>query len=222
MNRILALLAALMLGTGAVAHEFTIGTLQIVHPNMPTPFAGAKSAAGYMTLVNTGAEPDRLIGVTADFADMAMLHESTTDANGVATMAHVTALEIPAGETVALQPGGYHIMFMGLTQVPVEGDLLPVTLTFEKAGPVKVEFKVDPPGAGEKGHDQHGAAGGQDRQAPMPTAGMTVPKAITAVLTARFDTPEAPLTVEPVTVQGKVAVAGWSQDGRGGRALPHG
>ncbi len=219
MTRILSLLAALMLGSAASAHQITVGTLEIVHPNIPTPFAGAKSAAGYMALVNNGADPDRLISATAGFADMTMLHESKTDANGVATMSHVAGLDIPAGETVTLEPGGYHIMFMGLKQTPVEGEMLPVTLTFERAGTVEVEFMVDPPGEGGHDHEQHGAAGDHSHHGPMSTVGMTDPEAITTMLKAQFETPDSPLTVEPITVQGEVAVAGWSQDGRGGRAF---
>ena len=156
MTRTLTLLAALMLGLPAFAHQITLGDLEIVHPHIPAPFAGAKSAAGYMAIVNNGTETDRLIGASAGFADMTMLHESKTDASGVATMTHVPALEIAPGETVLLEKGGYHIMFMGLTQPLALGDMLPGTLTFEKAGTVEIEFMVDPPGDAPHDHSQHG------------------------------------------------------------------
>ena len=55
----------------------------------------------------------------------------------------VDGLEIPAGETVVLAPGGFHIMFMGLTQAFVEGESVAVTLTFEKAGSVEVLLPVE-------------------------------------------------------------------------------
>jgi copper(I)-binding protein len=85
------------------------------------------------------------------------VHESRVDANGVGTMTHVDAIEIPAGGTVNLQHGGYHIMFMGLTGTLSEGAMIPVTLEFEKAGKVQVEFMVDPPGgAGEDHMHEHG------------------------------------------------------------------
>ena len=151
MTRIVTLLAALLLGTAAPAHQITIGDLEIVHASIPAPFTGAKSAAGYMAIVNNGTEADRLIAASAGFADMAMLHQSRTDASGVSTMTHVEALEIPAGETVMLEQGGYHAMFMGLNRTLTEGDMLPATLTFEKAGTVELEFMVDPPGEG--GHE---------------------------------------------------------------------
>jgi len=151
MTKTLTLLAALLLGTAAPAHQITIGNLEIVHASIPAPFAGAKSAAGFMAIVNNGTEPDRLIGASAGFANMTQVHESKTDANGIATMNHIEALEIPAGETVMLEHGGYHVMFMGLKQTLTEGDMLPATLIFEKAGTVELEFMVDPPGKG--GHD---------------------------------------------------------------------
>lgn len=225
MTKILPLVAALLLGTAASAHQITIGNLEIVHASIPAPFAGAKSAAGYMAIVNSGSEPDRLIAATAGFAAVAKLHKSQTDANGVATMSHVEALEIPAGETVMLESGGYHVMFMGLTGPLTEGDMLPATLTFEKAGTVELEFMVDPPGAVDHETMQHGASTGHGQHGPMSLAapisqaGLTDAEAITALLMAQFDSPETPLTVAPITVQGDVAVAGWSQDGRGGRAF---
>lgn len=158
MTKVMTLLAALMLGSAAVAHEYNVGALQIDHPYIPAPFAGAKSAAGYMVIVNNGPEADRLIGARAGFADMTMLHQSQTDAAGVATMTHVPALDLPAGATVALEGGGYHVMFMGLTGPLAEDAMLPVTLTFERAGEIEVEFKVDHSGAGGHDHMQHGDA----------------------------------------------------------------
>jgi copper(I)-binding protein len=219
MTRTLTLVAALLFGLPLHAHQITAGDLEIIHPAIPAPFAGAKSAAGYMAIVNNGTEADRLIGAEAAFADRTMLHRTETSADGVATMTHVEVLEIPPGETVVLESGGYHVMFMGLKQTLTEGDLLPATLTFEKAGTVAVEFMVDPPGAARHDHSQHGAAKGHGAHGPMSLAGLSDPEAITALLMAQFDTPEAPLTVAPITVQGDVAVAGWSQDGRGGRAF---
>ncbi len=94
-------------------------------------------------IVNHGATDDRLIGAQSPAAASAMVHESKVDASGVATMSHLPALDIPAGATVKLERGGLHIMFMGLSAAMAEGDSIPVTLIFEKAGPVDVEFKVE-------------------------------------------------------------------------------
>jgi copper(I)-binding protein len=69
-------------------------------------------------------------------------------------MSPLTALEIPAGETVRLEPGGYHIIVLGLTGRFSEKDMLPVVLTFEKAGTIEMEVMVDPAGGMAMEHDR--------------------------------------------------------------------
>ena len=155
MFRILSLLTALALATPAVAHEVTSGDIQIIHPHIPQPAATAKAAGGFMAIVNNGTEPDRLIGVETDIAAKAEVHESRVDANGVGTMEHVDAVEIPAGETINLEHGGYHIMFMGLTGTLTEGEVHKATLIFERTGRVEIEFMIDPPaGMGDMDHSK--------------------------------------------------------------------
>ena len=160
MNRLLMLATALFLAAPALAHEIVAGDLQIIHPHIPQPAASAKTAGGFMAIVNTGAEADRLIGVESAIAAKSEVHESKVDADGVGTMNHIDALEIPAGGTVSLERGGYHVMFMGLTGPLTEGEVRKATLIFEKAGRVEIEFQVDPPmTAGEMDHStmDHGA-----------------------------------------------------------------
>ena len=161
MKPVLALLASLVLAGPAVAHEITVGDLEIIHANIPQPAASAKSAGGYMAIVNNGTETERLIGIETGIAAKADVHESKVDANGVGTMEPVPALEIPAGQTVNLEQGGYHIMFMGLTGPLTEGEMKKATLLFEHAGRVEIEFMIDPPvGEGEMDHSKmdHGAS----------------------------------------------------------------
>ncbi len=124
------------------AHEFTAGNLVINHPvAFETPVT-AKSGAGYLSVTNNGDTADKLIGVRADFPRV-MLHLSS-EVDGVAKMIHIDSLEIPAGESVTLSPGGYHIMFMGLDGDPLEeGETFPATLVFERAGEVDIEFNVE-------------------------------------------------------------------------------
>ncbi len=152
MSRILALLAAVFLSGPALAHEVTVGDLQIVHPHIPQPAASAKAAGGFMAIVNNGAEPDRLIGVESDIAMQSEVHESRVDANGVGTMQHVDFIEIPPGQTVNLERGGYHVMFMGLKGPLTEGELHKAVLIFERAGRVEVEFQIDAPMGQGQGH----------------------------------------------------------------------
>ncbi|WP_227270200.1 copper chaperone PCu(A)C [Roseobacter weihaiensis] len=145
-------------GTSLVAHEFTSGTLTIDHPMAFETARTAMSAGGYMTITNSGTEADQLVGVEADFPKV-MLH-TTEEKDGIARMMHVHTIEIPAGETVALEPGGLHVMFMGLNGDPFEvGEEIPATLMFERAGPVEVVFKVEArgaDGAGDIDHSNHG------------------------------------------------------------------
>lgn len=230
MKRAFVTLAALLMAGTALAHETTVGDLQIIHANIPAPMGTAQVAAGYMGISNEGDHADRLIGVEVGFAAQAVLHTTEFSADGVARMRHVGALEIPAKDVVVLEPGGYHIMLMGLTRSLAVGDMLPATLIFEQGGRVDIEFMVDP-ADGSVDHSRmdhtamgHGAAAGHGHSAhgaghaaPVQTGDAVVD--IEAMLKAMFDTPDAPLTVAPVSVHGTVALVGWTQDGRGGRAF---
>lgn len=161
MQRLFVFATALFLAAPALAHEIVAGDLQIIHPHIPQPAASAKSAGGFMAIVNNGTEAERLIGVETAIAAKTEVHESRVDANGLGTMTHIEALEIPAGETVSLERGGYHVMFMGLTGPLTEGEMHKAVLIFEKAGRVEIEFQIDPPmGKGEMDHStmDHGVA----------------------------------------------------------------
>lgn len=135
-------LAWLALAGAAFAHEITVGELQIIHPHIPAPIAAAKTAAGYMAISNDGAVADRLIGIEAGFAAKATLHTTEFSADGVARMMLVETLEIAPGDTVVLEPGGLHVMLMGLGQKLTAGEMLPATLVFEQGGRVEIEFMV--------------------------------------------------------------------------------
>ncbi len=142
-----------------LAHDYKIADIRVDHPWSRATPDGARVAAGYLVVANDGAEADRLIAVTAEIAGRAEIHEMTVDAKGVMTMRPVGGVEVPAGGEVALEPGGYHIMFMDLQQAPKEGERFAGTLTFEKAGTVDIEFAVDAMGGGSA-HDAHGGHGG--------------------------------------------------------------
>ncbi|WP_217577910.1 copper chaperone PCu(A)C [Mesorhizobium sp. GbtcB19] len=146
---VLALLLLFACIPAALAHEFKVGDLEIEHPWSRATPPGAKVAGGYFTVVNKGSAPDRLLSITSDISEKAELHAMGVK-DGVMTMRPVEGgLEIPAGGKVALKPGAYHLMFTGLKRQPKQGEKFPATLTFEKAGSVKVEFLVE--GMGETG-----------------------------------------------------------------------
>jgi copper(I)-binding protein len=139
----------------ALAQDATVGALTIEQPwSRATPPAG-KTGAGYLTIENKGATDDRLTGAAIDpaIADAAELHTMSMD-NGIMRMRPVDGgLAVPAGQTVALSPGGVHIMLVGLKAPLKQGTRVPLTLTFEKAGTVRVELDVGKAGAaGPAGH----------------------------------------------------------------------
>ncbi|ESY70532.1 MULTISPECIES: copper chaperone PCu(A)C [Mesorhizobium] len=142
-----------LLGAQAVlAHEFKVGDLEIGHPWSRATPAGAKVAGGYFTITNKGSAPDRLLSISSDVSEKAELHEMGVK-DGIMTMRPVAGgLEIPAGGKVALAPGGYHLMFIGLKRQPKQGEKFSATLTFEKAGVVSVEFAVEGMGGGMDDH----------------------------------------------------------------------
>lgn len=156
----LTLLLLFALARPLLAHEFKVGDIVIDHPWSRATPAGAKVAAGYLVLKNTGTTADRLVSVTAEIAGKAEIHEMAVDDKGVMTMRPLAGgIEIPAGGEVELKPGGVHLMFMAITRGAAEGETLKGALTFEKAGTVAVEFDVQAMG-GDAGHGGHGSHGG--------------------------------------------------------------
>jgi hypothetical protein len=113
----------------------------------------AEVGAAYVTVENRGGTEDRLIGVESPAAANVVLHRTAAE-NGVATMRPLELAAVPAGGRLEMQPGGAHLMLMGLSAPLQAGTTIPVTLVFENAGAVIVEVEVAPLGAaGPVGHD---------------------------------------------------------------------
>jgi hypothetical protein len=146
-----AVLSALATGA-ATAHEYKLGSLQIVHPWTRATPKGAAVAGGYLTIINHGTTPDRLVGGTIAAAGKLEIHEMSMD-NGVMKMRPLpNGVEIKPGETVKLTPGSYHLMFLNLKAPFEKGKRIPGTLVFEKAGKVDIEYVVEAVGATPKEH----------------------------------------------------------------------
>ncbi len=127
------------------AHEYSSGHLVIAHPHMTAPLPGANISAGYLTITNRGSETERLIAVSADFAKKGQIH-SVAIVNGTAKMRPVTnGIEIPPGQSVVLKKGGFHMMFLQVSQDVRVGKLQTVSLMFEKASRIDVEMIVVKP-----------------------------------------------------------------------------
>lgn len=137
------------------AHDHQAGSIVIEHPWSRATPPGAKVAAGYLVIHNKSSEPDRLVEATAEIAGRAEIHTMEMK-DGVMTMRPVEGgVEIPAGGEVKLEPGSYHMMFMGLARPLKEGDHFAGSLTFEKAGTVSVDYAVGSVGA-KPNHAGHG------------------------------------------------------------------
>jgi periplasmic copper chaperone A len=152
---IAAIGALVTIGT-AHAHDFKAGDLHIDHPWARATAPQQPNGAAYFTVANEGAA-DRLLEAQSPVADRVELHTHDVDSAGVMRMRQVEAIDLPPGETTALEPGGLHVMLIGLENRLVEGEAFPLTLVFEKAGAVEVEVAVEPVtyGVGESdGHDQ--------------------------------------------------------------------
>lgn len=116
----------------------------------------APTAAGYLTLVNTGAKADRLVSVTSPAAARVEVHESSM-AGGVMRMRKVDGVDLPAGATVALAPSGTHLMLIGPKQPLVAGQSIELKLAFAHAPAQIVQLKVLPLGAAAPADDaMHG------------------------------------------------------------------
>jgi copper(I)-binding protein len=144
-----------LLAAPAQAQEVKAGDLVITQPWSRATPGGAKIAGGFLTIENKGATPDRLIGGAGDVAGKVEIHEMAMN-NGVMTMRPLDkGLVIEPGKTVKLAPGGFHLMLMDLKTPFKQGDKVPLTLQFEKAGKVSLSLDVEGVGA-QAPHDHSG------------------------------------------------------------------
>ncbi|HLJ00207.1 MAG TPA: copper chaperone PCu(A)C, partial [Bradyrhizobium sp.] len=124
------------------AEEIKAGDLVISQAWSRATPGGARVGGGYLTIKNEGSAADRLIGGSAEVAAKVQVHEMSMN-NGVMTMRPLDkGLVIEPGKTVKLAPGGYHLMIMDLKSPFKQGDKVPVTLEFEKAGKIALSLDV--------------------------------------------------------------------------------
>jgi copper(I)-binding protein len=142
----LFLIALVCAGTSQ-ARDYKLGTLEISQAWARATPPSAPAGGGFLKITNTGATPDRLVSARSPAADIVQVHEMKMDGSVMRMREVEKGLEIPAGGSVTLAPGGYHLMMMGLKGPLKQGSTVPVTLTFEKAGTVDVELAVEAMGA---------------------------------------------------------------------------
>ena len=127
---------------GAVqAAETKAGPLALSGLEIRSAPKGVPTTAAYLTIANTGKTADKLLSVDCACAAAAMMHESQNKA-GVSSMAMLTSVDVPSGGKVVFKPTGLHIMLVGLKAPLKQGGVQMMTLTFQKAGPVKAAFVV--------------------------------------------------------------------------------
>lgn len=120
----------------------TLDGLQIGAAWTRATIGTARPGVLYLTIRNDGAD-DSLTAISTPVSGMAMLHE-TVLRDGTAQMRHVAAVPLPAGGAARLAPGGAHGMLMQLSDPLVQGETLPVSLTFAKAGTVRISADILP------------------------------------------------------------------------------
>jgi copper(I)-binding protein len=137
----LALIGLPLLASG---HGYRLGDIRIVHPwAMPTApsIAAGASGVGYLVLKNGGHRSDKLLSASTEIAEKVELH-AYGKASDTPTMRRVDTVEIPAGGEVRLEPGGSHLMLIGVKKPLEEGQHFPIVLEFEHAGKITVDMVV--------------------------------------------------------------------------------
>jgi len=153
MNDLSKLIPAVILlfAVAAQAHDYALKSLTIGHPFARATPPGAAVGGVFLTIRNQGKEADRLLRAASPVAGFVELHEMTMD-GGVMKMRAVSGIEVKPGATVELKPGGLHVMLEELKRPLRQGDQVPLSLTFEKAGTIDVMVYVESMGAMSHGN----------------------------------------------------------------------
>jgi copper(I)-binding protein len=150
-----AAFAAALVIAPAFAHDtFIAGAIEISGGFSRATLPNAPVGGGYITITNTGSEDDALIAASSPVAEDVQLHQMTMEGDVMKMSALPDGIPVPAGATVTLEPGGMHLMMMGLKAPLVENAEVPVTLTFAKAGTVEITLIV---GSLNADHPERGA-----------------------------------------------------------------
>jgi copper(I)-binding protein len=136
------------------ADRAKVGNVMIHEPWARPSIGNAPNSAAYMTLEIMGEESDRLVGGSCPVAEKAEVHTHLME-GGVAKMRPVDAVEVSPGSPTVLEPGGLHLMLIGLNQKLEEGATIPLTLVFENAGEVTLEVPIK--GMAGQGSMDHGS-----------------------------------------------------------------
>jgi periplasmic copper chaperone A len=141
MKRIITALFLAALSTASLAHEMKAGDITIEHPWLVQDNTGEDRASGYLKIVNAG-EADRLMNAATYDAVSAVLQNTIVDGDSRGYTSLPNGIDIPAGETVEFSPTSYRVFLNDLRRKFAVGETVNIVFTFEKAGPVELEFEV--------------------------------------------------------------------------------
>ena len=139
-RRPVTVLAILMLATAACSSA--AGAAPTVSDAWARPAMAAGEPAAAYLVIHGGGTADALLKASSPQAGSVELHETSTDASGMTGMKPMDRLDVPAGGTVSLAPGGMHLMIMGLSKPLEVGQKLELDLVFEHAGTIVVQAEV--------------------------------------------------------------------------------
>lgn len=154
----LVLFAALLLATGcadSVQNDVGLAEDVLSDPSFGVTDSYVRAApsggvsAVFLTIENPSAVSDTLLSAATDVSDDVAIHQTTTGEDGMTEMGSVERIPIPAGATVSLEPGGYHLMLLDLHRALVPGDSLLVELTFAERGTITPRVPVRAIGSSE-------------------------------------------------------------------------
>lgn len=141
-----ASIATAILSSQVSAQAVKVDAVSISNAYTRATVPGQQVAGGFLTIENKGNSADQLVSASSPAAGEVQLHEMAMEGN-VMKMRQVKDIAVPAGGSVDLKPGGYHLMFLNLKGPFVAGETIPVKLKFAKAGEIEAKFPVNAAGA---------------------------------------------------------------------------
>jgi periplasmic copper chaperone A len=163
LSRIIIFAALAVIFGAQTIHAEQTGPITIEKPFSRATPAGSKVGAGYMTITNKGTVADRLVSASSPAAGKVEIHEMSMQDHVMKMRELSGGLPIEGGKTVSLAPGGSHLMLIELKAALKQGDKVPVTLNFEKAGKVEVTLDVQAIGGQQPSGMSMPPSGGQHR-----------------------------------------------------------